>query len=662
MDTDGRRAGASQIAGPDGRLHQIERVGDAAVVQVYAEGFDALPIDQKLLIWHLSEAAIAGRDIYWDQRYRHALPMRDTIEAILRRPAVVDPATLGVVGDYAKLLWINNGPHLSATSQKFVLECGRPAFLRAVQAAAAAGARLPLWPGEGVADLVSRLAPAFFDPDFEPFVTRKAPPEGDDLLTASANNLYDGVKVADLDGWAERYPLNSRLVKRDGRLVEEVCRVGGRYGTLLAHVVGHLRRAMPLATGPMRTALGALIRFYETGEDEDRRAYDIAWTHDTASHVDTINGFVERHLDPRGVKGSWEALVFYEHEERTRQLARLAGLAAAFEVRLPIAPWYRRAAPAEITARAIEAVTATGEAGPLVPFGVNLPNDNAIRAQHGSKSAWLANVNRAFDESLDRRLWTEFAWDHAEADRASRYATPARELATALHEVIGHGSGRPSTRLDVTAQEALRQHYATIEEARADLVALYLLPEPDLAVTGLVTAADHVPLVRAAYEAYARDALLQLRRIRTGREIELDHMRGRQLVVHWIRDEAGAIVVRERGGRTFFVVADVAAFRQAAAVLLREIQRIKSEGDVRAAAAIVERYGTWLDERLRDEVVARADALGLRSYVGCVMPRLEPVRAADGSIADVQVSYPLDLTTQMLEYSAASPRGIGPAA
>ncbi len=662
MQSVGCLGAAARIVGPDGRIQQIERVGDASVIQVYADGFADLPPDGRRLIWHLSQAAIAGRDIYWDQRYRHALPIRDTVEAILRHPAGVDPATLDAITEYAKLLWINNGPHLSATSQKFVLGCSRAAFEVAVQAAADGGASLPLAGGERVSDLVGRLAPACFDPEFEPFVTRKTPPDHEDLLTASANNLYDGVHLNDAEGWAERYPLNSRLVKRDHRLVEEVYRIGGRYGRLLARVVEHLRAAMRFAPEPTAAALAALVRFYETGEDGDRLAYDIAWTQDTASPVDTINGFIERHLDARGVKGAWEALVFYEHVGRTEQLGGLARLAARFEVRLPIAPWYRRAAPARITARAIEAVTATGEAGPLVPFGINLPNDNAIRAQHGSKSAWLTNVTRAFEASQDPRLWTEFSWDADEAARARRFSPAARELATSLHEVIGHGSGRPSVRLGVSPQEALRQFYSTIEEARADLVALYLLPEPDLVVTGLVSAADHASLVRAAYEAYARDALLQLRRIRHGREIELDHMRGRQMIVHWIRDETGAVVMRRRDGRTFHVVPDVLAFRTAAGSLLKEVQRIKSEGDIGAAAAVVERYGTWFDERLRDEVVARADALGLRSYVGCVMPRLEPVLATDRSLADVRVSYPLDLTAQMLEYSAASPRGIGPAA
>ncbi len=656
------RDSSGVIRGPDGRIHQIERVGDAAVVQVYADGFEALPLDHKRLAWHLSQAAFAGRDIYTDQRYRHGLAMRDVIEAVLRHPAHVASEALNRVGRYARLFWINNGPHLYSTAQKFVME-GTPAELAtAVRAAVADGARLPLAPGERPDDLVARLTPAFFDPDHDPFVTRKSPPAGADLLSAGANNLYDGVRLADLAAIVERYPVNSRLVKRDGVVVEEVCRVGGRYGLLLAHVVRHLRDAMPLAPPPMRQALSALVRFYETGEDADRRAYDIAWTRDIESPVDTINGFVEVHLDPRGIKGAWESLVFYEHPEKTARFARLARRAAVFESRMPFEPRFRRPTPTGISARAIETVTATGEAGPIVPFGINLPNDNEIRAQHGSKAVWLTNVNHAFDSSLDPALYGEFAWDDEEAARARRYAAPARELATTLHEVIGHSCGRTVEGLRGTPPEILREYYATIEEARADLVALYLMPDPELVELGLVPAADHVDLVRAAYEAFTRDALLQLRRIRSGREVELDHMRSRQLIVHWLRADGRAVSVRERDGRTFFLMIDAAAFREAVGRLLAEVQRIKSEADLRAARALVSRYGTWLDERLRDEVVARADRLHLRSYVGCVMPRLDPVWAADGTLADVHVSYPLDLTAQMLEYSAMSPRRAATAA
>ncbi len=647
---------AEAIRDATGRIVQIERIGDTATVQVYADAFNELSPDEKRLIWHLSQAAIAGRDIYYDQRYARALTMRDVIEGVLRYPTGVSPATLERIDGYAHLFWINNGPHLNSTSHKFVLDCAPDEFARAVEVAATNGAPLPLGPGERLDDLLRSLGPAFFDPAFEAFVTRKNPAPGEDLLASSANNLYSGVRLDDLETFAERYPLNSRLVRREGTLVEEVCRIGGRYGLLLAEICRHLRAAVPLARQPMQQALRALIRFYETGEDADRLAYDIAWIHDTDSPVDTINGFIEVHLDPRGVKGSWEALVFYVNRQTSAQLARLARRAAAFEARMPYDPRYRRPTPTGISARAIDAVTATGEAGPLVPFGINLPNDVRIRAEHGSKSIWLTNVNHAFDSSLDPRLWTEFAWDAGEAERARRYATAARELATSLHEVIGHGSGRSAESLRVPPQEALREFYSTLEETRADLIALYLLPDSELVDLGLVAAADHEGIVRAAYEAFTRESLVQLRRIRTGQVIELDHFRSRQLIFRWMREDGRAVAERTRDGRTFHVMLGVEAFRDAAGRLLAEVQRIKSEGDYDAARTLVVRHGSYLDERVRDEVVARAAQLSLRSYSGCVMPRLEPVTNDRGDIVDVRVSYPLDFKTQMLEYSALSPR------
>ncbi len=639
-----------------GRVVQIERIGDIATVQVYADGFNDLTLTEKRLLWHLSQAAIAGRDIYYDQRYARSLVMRDLFEAVLQYPEGTPLDTFERIREYAHLFWINNGPHLNSTSHKFVLDCAPVDFTRAVQQAAANGAVLPLGPGERLEPLLESVAPAFFDPEFEPFVTRKNPAAGEDLLASSANNLYVDVRLDDLHGFVERYPLNSRLVNREGTLVEEVYRLDGRYGAYLAEVCRHLGLAAPLAPPPMREALRALIRFYQTGADEDRRAYDIAWIRDTDSPVDTINGFIEVHLDPRGVKGSWEGLVYYVNRQKTAQLASLARRAAAFEARMPYDPRYRRLAPSGISARAIDAVTATGEAGPLVPFGINLPNDVSIRAEHGSKSIWLTNVNHAFDASLDPRLWTEFAWDVDEADRARRHATPARELATSLHEVIGHGSGRSAEGLRVPPQEALREFYATIEETRADLIALYLLPDPELVELGLVTARDHPHIVRAGYEAFARESLVQLRRIRTGRLIELDHFRSRQLIFAWMRDDGRAVAERSRDGRTFHVMLGVDAFRDAAGRLLREVQRIKSEGDYDAARGLVVRYGSYLDERVRDEVIARAAQLSLRSYSGCVMPRLEPVVNDDGDVVDVRVHYPMDMSAQMLEYSSLSPR------
>jgi dipeptidyl-peptidase III len=287
----------------DTRRYLIERVDDAAVVQLYADGFADLALREQVLIYHLYQAALAGRDIYYDQRYAHNLEMRDVLEEILTHASGIDAETLAEIERYTKLFWINTGPYNNLTARKFVLKCTPSAFAAAAAQAARNGARVP-------ADL-ERMTPYFFDPDFEPIVTSKTPGNGKDILQASANNLYDGVTMADLEGFTERYPLNSRLVKRDGRLIEEVYRVGGMYDRQIREIVTHLRAAIPFATAPMANALRALIAFYETGETADRIAYDIAWVQDRDSPVDTINGFVEVYMDARGMKGAWEALVYY---------------------------------------------------------------------------------------------------------------------------------------------------------------------------------------------------------------------------------------------------------------------------------------------------------------------------------------------------------------
>ena len=633
------------------RQYFLEQIDEAAVVQVYADGFDALPLDQKILIWHLYQAALAGRDIYYDQRYRHALEMRETLETILLHGPSPQPDVVAEIRRYTKLFWINSGPHNNLTARKFVLRCPREAFRTAAHAAARAGGRFPCRPGESLDGLLDRLDGPFFDPDVDPLVTCKSPGAGRDLLTASANNLYDGVTSADLSSFDERHGLNSRLVKRDGRLIEEVYRVGGRYGDHIVRIVGHLSDARPYATEAMRKALDALIRFYETGEDADRVAYDIAWVEDKESPVDTINGFIENYMDARGVKGAWEALVYFVNHDKTASLRRLADAAAWFEARMPWDPKWRRPDVRGVTARAIDVVIEAGESGPVTPVGINLPNDQAIRERHGSKSVSLANINEAYEKSEKPAFRREFCWSDEEIDRAIRWASVAHEASTAIHEVLGHGSGRVAPHLEGQPQLALKEHYSALEESRADLVALYFIGEPRIAEIGLVPADHHRDVVLAEYESYARNALVQLRRVREGTQLEEDHMRNRQMIVHWLLANTQAIEVRRREGKTYYVMGDAGAFHEGVGRLLGEVQRVKSEGDYTAARDLFETHGIHFEAALRDEVVARVDRLNLPSYTGFVQPRLEPVMGAAGRIADVRISYPLDLEQQMLEYS-----------
>jgi dipeptidyl-peptidase III len=635
------------------RKYLLERVDDAAVVQLYADAFEKLPLKERTLIWHLYQAALAGRDIYYDQQHRSALEMRAVLEAIITHPQGIDTATLQDIQRYTKLFWINSGPYNNLTARKFVLHVQPDTFAAAAKKAAQAGATFPTRNGESLDALLARLQPMFFDPNVDPIVTNKTPGPGKDILTSSANNLYAGVSLADLKGFRERYGLNSRLVQKDGKLVEEVYKVGGLYSAQITEIIKHLEAAIPYATEPMANALRALIQWYRTGEVDDRVKYDIAWVADKASPVDTINGFIEVYLDARGIKGAWEAVVSYVNQEKTERIHKFADNAQWFEDHMPYDARYRKPSVTGIVANAIDVVVETGQAGPVSAIGINLPNDERIRAEYGSKSVALDNVREASDNATPGTLRSEFAWDQAEADRATKWAPLAGALLTDMHEVIGHASGRVSPALKGTPQQAIKEFFSALEEGRADLVGLYFIADPKLAELGIVPAADQEAIARAEYESYTRNALVQLRRVRQGTQIEEDHMRNRQMVIRWLMAHTNAIEQRTRDGKTYLAVLDVKAFRDGAGRLLAEVQRIKAEGDYAAAKQLFDTYGIHFDPKQRDEVVKRVDALNLPSYTGFVMPKLTPVTDAAGKITDVKISYPQDLTAQMLEYSGA---------
>ena len=634
------------------RKYLLDRVDDAAVAQIYADGFAAQPLKNKVLMWHLYQAAIAGRDIYFDQQSAAGLDMRDVLEAIVTHATAVKPVVLAEVQRYTKLFWINSGPYNNLTARKFVLTCTPADFAEAAKAAAASGGAFPTAPGESLDQLLTRLQPMFFDANFAPVVTAKTPPPGQDILQASSNNLYSGVSLKDLTGFKELYGLNSRLVKRDGKLTEEVYRVGGRYSPQITEIVKHLQMAKASATPEMAAALDALAKFDQTGENADRRAYDIAWVADKASPVDTINGFIEVYLDARGVKGAWESVVSYVNEQKTAEIQKLAHEAQWFEDHMPWDAKYRKAGVTGITANAIEVVIETGGTGPVTPIGINLPNDEEVREKYGSKSVSLANVNEAYDKSTDTSFRSEFSWAPEEVARTQKWGTLAGELLTNMHEVIGHASGKLSAAVNGKPERMIKEYFSALEEGRADLVGLYYISDPKLAELGLVPAADQAEIAQAEYEGYTRNALVQLRRVRTGTQIEEDHMRNRQMVVHWLMANTKAIEKRERDGKTFYVMVDAKAFREGVGRLLAEVQRIKSEGDYAAAKKLFDTNGIHFDPKLRDQVVTRASALKLPSYTGFVMPRLEAVTGPDGTITDVKISYPQDLQKQMLEYSA----------
>jgi len=644
---------AAPAAAATERRYLLERVDDAAVVQLYADGFRDLPLNEKRLVYHLTQAAIAGRDIYWDQRYQHGLAMRGVLEQIVTHSAGIDQSTLAEITRYTKLVWINSGPHNNITARKFVLSCTPEAFFAAAAQAAKNGATFTTAAGETLDQMLARMRPLFFDPAVDPMVTQKTPEGGRDILQASSNNLYSGVSMADLKGFTEKYGLNSRLVKQNGRLVEEVYKVGGRYDVQIRAVVGHLEAAQAFATPTMKEALAKLVQWYRTGEDADRKAYDIAWVNDKTSPVDTINGFIEVYLDARGVKGAWEALVYYVNRQKTVDIEKLATNAQWFEDRMPWAPEFRKAGVKGITATAIDVVIETGESGPITPVGINLPNDQKVREEHGSKSVSLSNVTEAYDKSTVPEFRREFAWTPDEVTRANKWSAFAGELHTNMHEVIGHASGKVSDKVGGNPATLLKEQYSALEEGRADLIGLYFLADPKLAELGILKAEDQAEIVQAEYEAYTKNALVQLRRIRQGTQIEEDHMRNRQMIVRWLMANTKAIEVRQRDGKTFYVMTDAQAFREGVGRLLAEVQRIKGVGDYAAAKALFETHGVHFDPALRDEVVARVDRLKLPSYSGFVMPTLTAVTDAGGAITDVTIAYPMDLTTQMLAFSKA---------
>ena len=451
-----------------------------------------LPLKEKTLVWHLYQAALAGRDIYYDQRYAHNLEMRDVLEAIVTHPAGVDAATLAEIQRYTKLFWINTGPYNNLTARKFVLTCTPAAFAAAAHGGRTAGARLP---AQGGRDARPAARPArsrcSSTPTVDPMVTTKTPPPGKDILTASANNLYVGVTMKDLEGFDERYPLNSRLVKQDGTLVEEVYRVGGRYGAQIAAIVGHLEAAIPFATEPMATALRALDQVLPDRRDGRPRGvrHRLGAGQGVAGrHHQRLHRGLPRRARHQGRVGRRSCST--STARRPRRFRSSPRNAQWFEDHMPWDPKYRKPGVQGITANAIDVVIETGDSGPITPVGINLPNDQAIREQHGSKSVSLSNVNEAYDKSTLPAFRTEFSWTPEEAARATKWGAFAGELTTNMHEVIGHASGKVDERLKGNPQAALKEQFSALEEARADLVALYFLPDPKLVELGLVAAAD----------------------------------------------------------------------------------------------------------------------------------------------------------------------------
>jgi len=641
------------VAAASERRYELERVDQTAIVQLYADGFAELDRNDKLLAYHLAQAAIAGRDIYLDQRFVYNLPLRHLLESLYLVKERLEPDTAAEVTRYCKLFWVHSGIHDNLSTRKNLLRLSWLQFDTACEVAIKAGHKLTARELEPLRDLRQAFA-VLTDPATFRSVTDKSTEDGNDPLAASCNNLYVGVTSKDLVGFTEQYGLNSRLVKKDGVLVEEVYRCGdgkkiepGRYAEQLAKVSEHLRAALPYAPLPTQAAIRKLMRYHQTGSPDDWREFNIAWVQDKDSAIDFTIGFVEVYLDPRGIKGSWEGIVSFRDVPKTKAIAALAEQAPWFEMRMPWDARFTKPDVKGISARAINIVTETGDSGPITPIGINLPNEADVRQAYGSKSVNLANVVDAYNRTSTQGSVAEFAATAEEAERAKAYGPAMDDLHTNLHEVIGHASGQVLPEIGNPAQR-LGLYYSTLEEARADLVGLYWIADAKLREMGLVPNDD---AVLAKYEAYARNALTQLRRVPLGGRIEEDHMRNRQLIVHWLLANGGGVRRLDQQAKTFFAVESIEKFRAGCGTLLAEVMRIKAEGDFAAGKALVETFGTKVDPALHRQVLARVATLNLPAVTGFVQPELRLVKDTAGRVVDVAVVHCQDLADQMLRWS-----------
>jgi dipeptidyl-peptidase-3 len=641
--------------------YEADRFADIRILRYQIPGFEALSVQQKKLLYFLSQAGMSGRDMMYDQNYRHNLRVRKLLEQIVQHYAG-DRATPEFTAfmTYAKQVWFANGIHHHYSSNKFT-----PAFtgdyLREL-VLNSDGAVWPLSDGQSVDEMLALLEPVMFDPSVD---AKKVNTAADvDKVAGSAVNFYRDVTEDEVVAYyaSKKDPnnphpvmagLNSRLAKVDGELVEQVWKVGGLYTQAIERVVYWLQQAATVAENDaQRTALELLAKYYQTGDLADFDAYNIAWVADTQSTIDVINGFIEVYNDPLGYRGSFESVVSVRDEEATKRIGAIAARAQWFEDNSPILGDHKKADVTGITGKAIMVVSESGDASPATPIGINLPNSDWIRAEHGSKSVSLSNITGAYNAAPGSSL-EEFAASADEIARSKQWAELSGNLHTDMHEVIGHASGKINEGIG-NPPDTLKQYASSMEEGRADLVALYYMMDPMLIEIGVMPTLD---VGKAEYDGYIRGGLMtQLYRIEPGQKIEEAHMRNRQEIAAWVYEKGLPENVIEkvvRDGKTYFVINDYDKLRGLFGQLLREHQRIKSEGDFAAAQNLIENYGTKVDPELHAEVLRRYATLNVAPYSGFINPQLVPVYAngaADGEIVDVKVEYPTDFVQQMLYY------------
>lgn len=629
----------------------VDRFADIEVLRYPVPDFESLTLDQKRLVYYLTEAALWGRDILWDQNYKYNLAIRDMLEGVYKNyKGDRNDAQYKAFEKYLKQVEFGNGIHHHYSMDKFV-----PEFTSEWLAA-----EVDKLPEGRWTPVRAEVFAAIFDPEVAPKRVNQA--AGADLITTSANNLYEGVTQQEVEDYYNAlknpddatpisYGLNSRVTKRDGQVVEQVYKLDGYYSEAIAHIVDNLTRAMAYAENEaQRDIIARLINFYTTGDLATFDDYSIRWAEDTDSQVDFINGFIESYGDPLGMTGSWESIVNFKNIPASRRTEILSSNAQWFEDRSPVDPRFRKEQVKGVSAKVITAAILAGDSYPSTPIGINLPNANWIRAAHGSKSVTLENITMAYDEASHGNGFNEeFVIDEPTRKLLEKYLFITDNLHTDLHECLGHGSGRLLPGVD---PDALKAHGSTLEEARADLFALYYLADPKLVELGLL---DDPEAYKAEYYKYILNGLMtQLMRIEPGKDIEEAHMRNRQLIAAWVYEHGRkdkVIELVKRGGKTYVKINDYEALRGLFGQLLGEIQRIRSEGDYAAGEALVERYAVKVDPKLHKEVLKRYSTLDIAPYRGFVNPVYVPEYDLNGNITNVKVTYGEDYLPQMLRYS-----------
>ena len=632
--------------------YTVDRFADIEVLRYPVTGFENLSLNQKKLVYYLTEAALWGRDILWDQNCVINLPLREALERIYTTyPGDRESSEFKAFEKYLKQVWFGNGIHHHYSMDKFVPEFSQQFLNTELR-------RIGL--SDGMVTVVTKVV---FDPGY--IAKRVNQADGVDLITTSACNYYgDGVTQAEVEDFYDdkkdpsdptpiSYGLNSRIVKtQGGQLMEETYRVGGRYSKQIEKIVENLTEAAKYAENDaQRRTIDLLIDYYRTGDLKTFDEYSIVWAEDTASKVDFINGFIESYGDPLGMKGAWESIVNFKDEAASHRTEVISSQAQWFEDHSPVDPRFRKEKVKGVSAKVITAAILAGDAYPSTPIGINLPNSNWIRAAHGSKSVTLENITKAYDEASHGNGFNEeFVIDQPTQELLEKYLFITDNMHTDLHECLGHGSGKLLPGVD---PDALKAHGSTLEEARADLFALYYLADPKIIELGLL---DNPDAYKAEYYKYILNGLMtQLMRIEPGKDIEEAHMRNRKLISEWAYEHGKADNVIEyvkRDGKTYIRINDYKALRNLFGQLLAEVQRIKSEGDYEAGRKLVEQYAVKVDPTLHKEVLDRYARLNIAPYKGFVNPIYTPIHDESGNITDITVAYTEDYPTQMLRYSS----------